>query len=148
MNSKDSNSSFFSDCKVKSCARVTMRAGRAVALSYFPRSKSITTSAHPAKQSSYSHEMHRVRPSPHAGMGEKPLGRYSPFAYRSRLRDSDFVKPYKNASSIVLGDRSVRYARQYVTMAQNLLRAPRFEVRTNPGIISEKTKWTKHMELL
>lgn len=148
MNSKDSNASFFSDCKVKSCARITMRAGKAVALAYFPRSKSTTTAPRANKWHSFSQDMHRPRPSPHAGMGKKPLERYSPFAYRSRLRSPDFNLPHKNASSVVLGDRSVSYKRQFVTMAQNLLRAPAVEMRTNPGIISEKTRWTRHMELL
>lgn len=125
-----------------------MRAGRAVALSYFPRALVPTASAQSGPLRSHSQALHRVRLSPHAGMGDKPLARYSPFAYRSRLREPEFVRPYKNASSIVLGDRSVRYPRQYVTMARNLLRAPRVEVWTNPGIISEKTKWTRHLQLL
>lgn len=112
-----------------------------MALSYFPRTPVPTASVR------HSHSQ-ALRRSPHAGMGSKPLGRYSPFAYRSRLREADFVRPYKNASSIVLGDRSVRYPRQYVTMTQNLLQAPRVDMRTNPGIISEKTKWTRHLQLL
>lgn len=136
------DSSFFADCRVKSCARVTMRAGRAVALSYFPKAPVPTASV----RHSHSQALHRS--SPHAGMGNKPLGRYSPFAYRSRLREPDFVRPYKNASSIALGDRSVRYPRQYVTMAQNLLRAPRVDMQTNPGITSEKTRWTRYLQLL
>ena len=49
--------------------------------------------------------MFKVRPALHAGMVEKPLTRYDPLAYRSRLPSPTIVMPYKNSSQIVLGDR-------------------------------------------
>jgi hypothetical protein len=81
-------------------------------------------------------------------MKQKPLERYSPDAHRSRLPGEDFVQPYKNSSQITIGDRSANNKRHFVTTAQNLFKTPVFEMWTNPGILSNKTKWSKHMELL
>ena len=50
-------------------------------------------------------DVFKVRPNLHAGMVEKPLQRYDPLAYRSRLPSPTIVMPYKNSSQIVLGDR-------------------------------------------
>lgn len=50
-------------------------------------------------------DIFKVRPSLHAGMVQKPLERYDPLAYRSRLPSPSVVMPYKNSSQIVLGDR-------------------------------------------
>lgn len=143
--------SFFTDSKVQSCSKVVMLAGRAVGIGYSSPSHSPLQLSHTSRSSerrSMSHDSYKVRQNLHAGMKAKPLEPYTPFAYRSRLPGEEFIQPYKNASSVVIGDRSSRYKRHFVTTAQNLFRPPVFEVRTNPGILSDKTRWKRHMEQL
>ena len=142
---------FFSESKVQSCSKVVMLGGRAVGIGYSSPNRSFlqpNQANKSAERRSISHDSYKVRPNLHVGMKRKPLEAYSPDAYRSRLPGEDFIQPYKNASSVVIGDRSSRYKRHFVTTAQNLFRPPVFEVRTNPGILSDQTKWTRHMELL
>lgn len=142
---------FFSESKVQSCSKVVMVGGRAVGIGYSSPNHSFlqpNATNKSAERRSISHDSYKVRLNMHAGMRQKPLAPYSPDAYRSRLPGEDYIQPYKNASSVVIGDRSSRYKRHFVTTAQNLFRPPVFEVRTNPGILSDKTKWTRHMELL
>jgi len=68
-----------------------------------------------AETTSLAHDVFKVRPNLHAGMVTKPLERYDPLAYRSRLPSPSVVMPYKNSSQVVLGDRSSHYKRLYVT---------------------------------
>ena len=77
----------------------------------------------------------------HAGMPRKPLEPYSPFAHRSRLPTAGVVMPYRNASSIVIGDRSSDYKRQFATL--NKLNYPKHKLEdatTNPGILATQNK--------
>ena len=78
----------------------------------------------------------------HAGMPVKPLEPYHPNAHRSRLPTASVVMPYRNASSIVIGDRSSDYKRQFAT--HNRLSFPKHKLddaTTNGGILATKTKW-------
>ena len=56
--------------------------------------------------SSLSAEQFKVRDNLHAGMIRKPLAPYHPNAFRSRLPQPTVVMPYKNSSTVVIGDRS------------------------------------------
>ena len=55
---------------------------------------------------SFSAAQFKVRDTMHAGMLKKPLEPYHPNSFRSRLPTATVVMPYKNSSSIVIGDRS------------------------------------------
>lgn len=142
---------FYKNSKVESCSHVVMKNGQAVAVPYTTASP--TNSKHlygnqlkSTEKRSISHDVHRVRNHLHAGMTYKPLERYSPDAQRSRLKSEEMIIPYKNTSQIILGDRSSIYKRHFLTTAQNLLKKPIMELSTNPGILTEKTKWIKYKE--
>lgn len=48
----------------------------------------------------------RKAPDTHCTMQKKPLVPYNPNSFRSRLHKPDTFVRYRNASSIVIGDRS------------------------------------------
>lgn len=48
--------------------------------------------------------------------------------------------PYKNSSQIVIGDRSCRDGRQFVTSSGNFFNNSPAQITDNQGIISEITK--------
>ena len=60
---------------------------------------------------SFSQDQYKLRDNLHAGMTKKPLEPYHPNAFRSRLPLPTVVMPYKNSSSVVIGDRSTYYRR-------------------------------------
>ena len=88
----------------------------------------------------------KVRNFLHAGMLKKPLEPYSPNAHRSRLPSPTVIMPYKNSSSIMIGDRSCENRRQFITSNTNNFHNPSMVSTSNGGIISEKTKWKKHLQ--
>jgi len=136
---------YFEKGKVDSCNQIVFRNGQAIAKPFYDpklQNRSLySTKVVSTEKRSLSHQMHRVKASPHAGMRKKPLEPYSPNSQRSMLKHEEAPIPYKNTSNIVIGDRFNKDKRQFLTTAQNLLRAPRLEYCTNPGILSEKTKW-------
>ena len=139
------NAAAFKDTKVETCRQVAVQKGHNVAVPFF------NTSARQeqpklTERKSVSHEVHMVRNTLHAGMEHKPLQRYSPLAERSRLRSNDFIVPYKNSSSIVIGDRRTKDKKQFLTMARIMLKRPSLPVTTNPGIISDQNRWRKYKE--
>ena len=88
-----------------------MKGGKAVAVS-FPLEKTgwkNKNSYQNTKKSeeTYSHnaDTYKYKADLHAGMLTKPLEKYTPLAKRSRLPIPSVVMPYKNSSSIVMGDR-------------------------------------------
>uniref|UniRef100_A0A7S3N1R5 Uncharacterized protein n=1 Tax=Euplotes harpa TaxID=151035 RepID=A0A7S3N1R5_9SPIT len=93
-------------------------------------------------------EMFKVRNNLHAGMLKKPLVKYDPNAHRSRLPSPTVVMPYKNASSIVIGDRCSDDRRLYVTSHKNTFNKVSDLNTSNGGIIASKTKWKKHLQEL
>ncbi|CAG9315356.1 unnamed protein product [Blepharisma stoltei] len=142
---------FFKNSRVDTCSHIIMKNGQAVAVPYMTSSPWNSRSLYcndlkSTEKRSLSHDVHRVRQNLHAGMHSKPLERYSPDAQRSRLKNDEFIIPYKNTSQIVIGDRSSKYKRHFLTTAQNLLKRPSIELSTNLGILSEKTKWIKYKE--
>ena len=77
-------------------------------------------------------------------MLKKPLEPYHPNAFRSRLPLPTVVMPYKNSSSVVIGDRSTYYKRHYLSTNQNMFPNPKPFETSNPGIISELKIREKH----
>lgn len=73
-------------------------------------------------------------------MPKKPLVPYHPDALRNRLPSPTVVMPYKNSSQIVIGDRSCRDGRQFVTSSGNFFNNCAAQITDNQGIISEITK--------
>ena len=136
------SSSFFKKTRVQTCSHVLYKNGKAIAVSFplkktgarnkdkLPETKSVT-------QSTYSR-----RGNLHAGMPVKPLEPYHPTAHRSRLPTPTIVMPYRNASSIVIGDRSSDYKRQFASY--NRITYPKHrldDATTNGGIIATRSKW-------
>jgi hypothetical protein len=56
--------------------------------------------------------------------------------------------PYKNSSSIVIGDRSTYNKRQFVSTNQNTFVKPKPFETGNSGIVAEQTSRWKHMQEL
>ena len=136
------SSTYFKQTRVQTCSHVLFKNGKAIAVSFplqntrgsnkqkLPETKSVA-------QSTYSR-----RGTLHAGMPVKPLEPYSPNAHRSRLPTAGVVMPYRNASSIVIGDRSSDYKRQFTSL--NRVTYPRHrldDATTNGGILATKTRW-------
>ena len=95
---------------------------------------------------SFSADTYQKRDTLHAGMLKKPLSVYHPNAFRSRLPQPTVVMPYKNSSSIVIGDRSTYNRRQFVSTASNHFVAPKAFETSNPGIISAQTIRGKYLQ--
>jgi hypothetical protein len=75
-------------------------------------------------------------------MVKKPLERYHPLAFRSRLPQPTVVMPYKNSSQIVIGDRSSEDKRIFRTTNSLMQVPPQLgNAVTNGGINAEQTKW-------
>ena len=127
-----------------------MKNGKLVCLSFdHPNVKPIDLSKKRSSEvSSYASDVFKVRPNLHAGMRKKPLEKYQPNAFRSRLSSPNIVMPYKNSSQIVIGDRSTYNKRQYVTTMNNNFTSPFTQITSNQGIISELTKQIKHKKEL
>ena len=77
-------------------------------------------------------------------MLKKPLAPYHPNAFRNRLPQPTVVMPYKNSSSIVIGDRSTMNKRQYISMSMNTFSKPKPFESSNQGIIATQTSQKLH----
>ena len=101
----DKSNPYYRDCKVTTCSHIlTSVDGRSVAVA-FPLEKTgwkNPTSHQNMNKSSEIESLARTtftfHPSQHAGMIEKPLRRYDPNSFRSRLPVPTVVMPHKNAS--------------------------------------------------
>ena len=78
----------------------------------------------------------------HVGMPKKPLMKYHPNSYRSRLPEPTMMMPYKNSSQIVFGDAQPSYKTMYRT-THGCFYSPHAlgTAITNQGILSEASKW-------
>ena len=81
-------------------------------------------------------------------MLKKPLEPYHPNSFRSRLPQPTVVMPYKNSSSIVIGDRSTYNKRQFVSTHMNMFVKPKPFETTNSGIVADTTQRVKYMQQL
>ena len=79
-------------------------------------------------------------------MLRKPLEPYHPNAHRSRLPQPTVVMPYKNSSTVVIGDRSSYNPRQFVSTSKNHFVKPKPFESSNQGIIATQTTRGKHMQ--
>ncbi|CDW73586.1 UNKNOWN [Stylonychia lemnae] len=134
---------FFKNAKIVTCSQVLVKNGQAVAIAFKGQS-------HPIKDKSPARSMERSSLSQnelHAGISKKPLEPYNPNSHRNRLYQPQITMPYKNASQIVLGDRSSVDRKQFVSSSQNIMISPSTQnLTSNPGIIAERTKWLKHKQ--
>ena len=147
---KDIKSSpFFKDNKVLSCSHVLVKNGQCVAIPF--KSPPLPQDIRLRKSSetfSVAKDTYKVRNNLHAGMFHKPLEKYHPNAHRSRLPSPTVIMPYKNSSSIVIGDRASEDRRLYVTSHKNTFGKQADLNTSNGGIIATKTKWRKHLQEL
>ena len=147
---KDTKSSpFFKNNKVLSWSHVLVKNGQSVAIPFktptLPQDQRMKKSS---ETFSVAKEVYKVRNNLHAGMISKPLERYSPNAHRSRLPSPTVIMPYKNSSSIVIGDRTSEDRRMYVSSNKNTFGKTSDLNTSNGGIIASKTKWKKHLQEL
>lgn len=132
----NSSADLFKNTRVTSCSQVLQKNGKAVCLAFNNCAPKTSEEKQTTDLVSFSQDHYKVREHLHAGMMKKPLEPYHPNAFRSRLPQPTVVMPYKNSSSIVIGDRSTYYKRQFLSTNQNLYGEPKQFASTNPGIIS------------
>ena len=136
------SSNFFKQTRVQTCSHVLYKNGKAIAVA-FPLQKTAALNKPKLPETkSVTGFTYGRRSNLHAGMPVKPLEPYHPHAHRSRLPTASVVMPYRNASSIVIGDRSSDYKRQFAS--HNRLTYPKHrldDATTNGGIVATKTKW-------
>ena len=136
------SSNFFKATRVQTCSHVLYKNGKAIAVA-FPLEKTAAKNKPKLFETkSISRSTYSRRGTLHAGMPVKPLVPYHPNAHRSRLPTPTVVMPYRNASSIVIGDRSSDYKRQFTS--NNRINYPQHrldDATSNGGILATKTKW-------
>ena len=117
----EKSTTYFKGTRVQTCSHVMVKNGKAVAVQ-FPLEKtgwkaknSFQNTKRSGEGKSHNGRTYSRRSDLHAGMLKKPLEPYHPNAKRSRLHQPTIVMPYKNSSSIVLGDRSSDIRRAFAT---------------------------------
>ncbi|CAI2373873.1 unnamed protein product [Moneuplotes crassus] len=136
------SSNYFKQTRVQTCSHVLYKNGKAIAVA-FPLDKAAKKASKLPETKSITQATYARKGNLHAGMPVKPLMPYHPNAHRSRLPTATVVMPYRNASSIVIGDRSSDYRRQFTS--HNRITYPKHRLEdatTNGGILATKTKWT------
>mmetsp|Transcript_27605 Transcript_27605/g.24453 ORF Transcript_27605/g.24453 Transcript_27605/m.24453 type:complete len:170 (+) Transcript_27605:42-551(+) len=135
------SSTYFKQTRVQTCSHVLYKNGKAIAVA-FPLQKKQKGKDKLGETKTITQSAYSRRGNLHAGMPVKPLQAYHPNAHRSRLPTPTVVMPYRNASSIVIGDRSSDYKRQFTSY--NKLNYPRHKLddaTTNGGILATRTRW-------
>ncbi|KAM3128327.1 hypothetical protein pb186bvf_019570 [Paramecium bursaria] len=140
---------FFKGTRVSSCSYVRVKQGNAEAVPFYEVADR-TPPEHETKstytQSLYS-DTYKVRPNLHVGSATKLLEPYHPEAFRNRLPIADAPILTKNASQVELGERHFNVKRHFLSTAANVYgNFGKFGNVTNPGILSEKTKWHHHLQ--
>ena len=137
----------FKNTRVTSCSRALIKNGKSIAMGFnVGAPKPVNANANKLPEStSFSAEQFKQRDTLHCGMLKKPLSLYHPNAFRNRLPQPTVVMPYKNSSSIVIGDRSTMNKRQYISMSMNTFTKPRAFESSNQGIIAAQTTNGKHL---
>jgi hypothetical protein len=140
----------FKNTKIASCSSILSKNGQNVCLAFSNGApKPIDLNLKKSSETtSMSTQHYKIREPLHAGMMNKPLEPYHPNSFRSRLPKPTVVMPYKNSSSIVIGDRSTFYKRQYVSTSNNTFVKPKSFETANPGIIANITTRVKHQQEL
>lgn len=155
MDTKDLKSTksdpFFKNTKVQTCQFIQTVNGQPRAIAY-PQKKtgykapnSWVNQRRSSETESHASQTHKLHPSMHAGMEKKPLVKYDPNSFRSRLPTVDYVIPYKNTSQIEIGDRSsLSTASQFKTSYQSNMTSHNMrDFTSNSGTIARMTKWHK-----
>ena len=143
-----SSAEMFKKTKITSCSKILAKNGQAVCMAFTngaPKPVNPTEKKLP-ETTSMNTEQYKPRENLHAGMIKKPLEPYHPNAHRSRLPQPTVVMPYKNSSSIVIGDRSTYYKRQFKSTNQNVFVKPKPFESSNQGIISSLTQRGHHLQ--
>ena len=142
------SAAMFKNTKITSCQSILQKNGQAVCMAFANgAAKPVDLSAKKSTETvALSADQFKVRENLHAGMLKKPLERYHPNSFRSRLAQPTVVMPYKNSSQIVIGDRSTYNKRQFVSTHQNHFVKPKQFETGNSGIIAEKTIRGKHLQ--
>lgn len=145
------SSPFFRSTRVVTCQYVVTKSGQTRAIC-FPQKKtgwkapnSWNNQRRSSETTSVASNNYRTVPQCHTGMHKKPLCPYDPTSYRSRLPIPDLVMPYKNASTVEIGNRTAVSAKSQfrTTYSANMTGFNFYEYASNQGIVSEKTKWKK-----
>lgn len=134
---------YFRGTRVSTCADIVRRNGRMLAVPFSVKKKTLDLDSEKKlhERRSITHEAFQLRQNLHLGMSKKPLEPYHPDAHRSRMKTEEFIMPYKNSSSIVLGDRSYNPTSHFKTTTQSFSLRPRTVYTTNEGILSQLSKW-------
>lgn len=142
------SSTYFKQTRVQTWSHVLYQNGKAIAVAFplektgYKNKNSYVNQKRLPETKSINSLTYQSRGILHAGMPVKPLEPYRPNAHRSKLPTPTVVMPYRNASSIVIGDRSSDYKRQFATY--NKLNYPKHKLddaTSNPGIIATQTRW-------
>ena len=140
----------FKNTRVVSCSRVLQKGGKSICMAFNNGTvKPTDPNANKLPEiTSFAADTYQKRDTLHAGMAKKPLSIYHPNAFRSRLPQPTVVMPYKNSSSIVIGDRSTFNRRQFVSTASNHFVKPRAFETSNSGIIAAQTIRGKYLQAM
>ena len=143
---QNNSAAAFKNTKVTSCSKILSKNGQAVCLAFSNgAAKPIDLSTKRSSETkSLASEHFKHRETLHAGMAKKPLEPYHPNSFRNRLPQPTVVMPYKNSSTVVIGDRSTYNKRQFVSTQMNSFVKPRPFETSNSGIVADITSRWKH----
>ena len=109
---KEKTNSFFKETKIGSCSHIIVKNGVALAVPFAiknqkgkPLNNYKNFSQKSSETKSISRNDYDIHSEMHAGMNYKPLTKYDPLSYRSRLATGGIVMPHKNMSILEIGDR-------------------------------------------
>ena len=143
---------YYRNAKVTSCSHIVRKKdgiGKAMAIAYplektgWKHPSSYVNTVRSSEVKSVAGEAFQKRAIEHCGIVKKKLCRYNPNAVRSRLPQPTVVMPYKNSSQVVIGDRSNKDSRRFVSINKNMQTAYTFQPHDNPGISAARTAWLK-----
>ena len=109
---KEKTNQFFKETKVGSCSHVLVKNGVVLAVPYTiknQKGKSLNNYKNVPQKSAETRSIYKsdydLNTYMHAGMSNKPLGKYDPNSYRNRLATGGIIMPHKNKSIVEIGDR-------------------------------------------
>ena len=132
---------YFQNTKIESCQYIVNTPGgaRAVAFPLKATGWKIQDKAiKAAEPMSHTGHTFKIDRKPHCTMAKKPLVPYNPNSFRSRLSTPDTFVRYRNASSIVIGDRSQSVSHFRTTYGNQMIGHDLKDMTTNHQTISTK----------
>ncbi|CAD8067162.1 unnamed protein product [Paramecium sonneborni] len=142
---------FFKDTRVNSCSYIQMKKGNPYAIPYYEiaNKSQIDNQNKSTYITSTYNDDYKPKPNFHVGSEKKALQPYTMGSFRSRLPQPDAPILTKNASQVEIGDRHFNVKRHFLSTAHNVYgNFGKFGNISNPGILSEKTKWHHHLQQL